>query len=35
MYKISFDGAMKDMEWKMNDKRAKSKFQGVSPIERR
>ena len=24
---------MKDMEWIMNDKHAKSKFQGVSPVE--
>ena len=24
---------MKDMEWIMNDKQAKSKFQGVSPVE--
>ena len=26
---------MKDMEWLMNDKQAESKFQGVSPVERR
>ena len=26
---------MKDMECIMNDKQAKSKFQGVSPVERR
>ena len=25
---------MKDMEWTMNDKQAKSKFQGVSPVEK-
>ena len=24
----------KDMEWIMNDKQAKSKFQGVSPVEK-
>ena len=25
---------MKDMEWIMNDKQAKSKFQGVSPVDK-
>ena len=25
---------MKDMEWIMNDKQAKSMFQGVSPVEK-
>ena len=25
---------MKDMEWIMNDKQAKSKFQEVSPVEK-
>ena len=29
------ESRMKDMEWIMNDKQAKSKFQGVSPVERR
>ena len=29
------DEVMKDMEWIMSDKQAKSKFQVVSPVERR
>ena len=29
------ESRMKDLEWIMNDKQAKSKFQGVSPVERR